>query len=130
MTAAALYMALLGPDGLERVAAACHANMNALLDKLTAISGVTRVFNRPIFHEAVIRLDAPVADVLAALRGEHILGGFDLAPYYPELGETLLACTTETRTPEDIEQYEFQLNGILNKHTPASARAAKTRSTN
>ncbi len=119
VTAATLYMALLGPDGLERVAAACHANMKTLLDKLTAIQGVTRVFNRPVFHEAVIRLDAPVADVLAALRGERILGGFDLAPYYPELGETMLACATETRTPEDISQQR-----------PASARAAKTRSTN
>jgi glycine dehydrogenase subunit 1 len=127
VTAATLYMALLGPDGLERVAAACHANMNALLDMLTAIRGVTRVFNRPVFHEAVLRLEAPVADVLAALRSERILGGFDLTPYYPELGETLLACTTETRTPEDIQQYQLQLKRVLDQPGPVSARAAKSR---
>ena len=39
VTAATIYMSLLGPDGLERVAAACHANTRALVAKLTSIQG-------------------------------------------------------------------------------------------
>jgi len=57
VTAATIYMSLLGPEGLERIAAACHANTLATIEKLTAIKGVSRVFNRPVFHEAVLRLD-------------------------------------------------------------------------
>jgi glycine dehydrogenase subunit 1 len=32
-----------------------------------------------------------------------VLGGYDLATEYPELGAALLVCATETRTSADIE---------------------------
>ncbi|KPK50222.1 MAG: glycine dehydrogenase [Acidithiobacillales bacterium SM23_46] len=115
VTAATIYMSLLGPEGLERVAAACHANTLATIEKLTAIKGVTRVFSRPVFHEAVLRLDMPVADALRALEPQGILGGFDLADHYPELGQALLICATETRSPADIDQYAFHLERVVSK---------------
>jgi glycine dehydrogenase subunit 1 len=126
VTAATIYMSLLGPDGLERVAAACHANTLATIEKLTAIKGVTRVFGRPVFHEAVLRLDMPVADALRALEPQGILGGFDLAEHYPELGQALLICATETRTPADIDQYAFHLERVVSKRRldpPCAAKA-------
>ena len=115
VTAATIYMSLLGPEGLERVAAACHASTLATIEKLTAIKGVTRVFDRPVFHEAVLRLDMPVADALRALEPQGILGGFDLGEHYPELGQALLVCATETRAREDIEQYAFHLERVVSK---------------
>ena len=115
VTAATIYMALLGPQGLERVAAACRANTRLLVEKLAAIKGVTRVFNRPVFHEAVLQLDIPVADTLHALEAQGILGGYDLTAHYPELGQALLVCATETRTAEDIAQYAFHLERIVSK---------------
>ncbi len=115
VTAATIYMSLLGPEGLERVAAACHANTLATVKKLTAIKGVTRVFDRPVFHEAVLRLDMPVAEVLRALEPQGVLGGLDLSEHYPELGQALLVCATEMRTPEDIEQYAFHLERVVSK---------------
>jgi len=45
VTASTIYMSLLGPEGLKRVAAASHANTRALLEKLSAIAGVKRVFS-------------------------------------------------------------------------------------
>lgn len=122
VAASTIYMSLLGPDGLERVAAACHANTNALIDKLTAIKGVKRAFSRPVFHEVVLLLDAPAAEVLRALEAKGILGGFDLSSHYPELGNALLVCATETRTAADIQQYAAELERIL-VATPRAARA-------
>ncbi len=115
VTAATIYMALVGPEGLERVAAASHANTNALVEKLTAIKGVARVFDRPVFHEAVLRLDAPVTETLRALEAQGILGGYDLADHYPELSPALLVCATEVRTAEDIQQYAFHLERIVSR---------------
>jgi len=128
VTASTIYMALLGPDGLERVAAACHANTNTLIEKLTTIKGVTRVFNRPVFHEAVLRLDAPAADTLRALEAQRIVGGFDLTQHYPELGESILVCATETRTAADIQQYATQLERFIGQRGQAP-RATKVQST-
>lgn len=113
VTAATIHLALLGAQGLERVAAASHANTRALLDRLTAIPGVERMFDAPVFHEAVIRLPQAAATVLEKLRHKGILGGFDLAPYYPALGDALLVCATETKTDADLDAYTEALAAVL-----------------
>ncbi len=126
VAASTIYMALLGPEGLERVARASHANTLALIEKLTAIKGVTRVFNHPVFHEVVLRLDAPVSETLRALEAQGILGGYDLTEHYPHLGQSLLVCATETRTKEDIDQYAFHLERIVSKRRLDPPCAVKT----
>ena len=45
---------------------------------------------------------APVADVLHALKAQGILGGLALTQDYPELGDTLLVCATETKHDGDL----------------------------
>ena len=99
MMAGTVYLALLGAEGLERVAALSmqrteRAGARAHGDP--AACGA--LFARPGFHEAVLALDRPVAPVLAALAQRGIQGGLDLADYYPELGPALLVCATETKT--------------------------------
>jgi glycine dehydrogenase subunit 1 len=119
MTAATIYMTLLGPQGLERVASACMANTRALVAALTGVKGVRSVFEGPRFHEAVLTLDRPVPGVLEALVARGIVGGHDLGRDYPELGNALLVCATETRTAADIQYYAASLAAAL-----ASAAAA------
>jgi len=105
VTAAAIHMALLGPQGLARVAQACHANLLTLLDRLERESGVHRRFAAPVFHETVLALDAPAAPLLERMRGEGILAGVDLSADFPELAGSLLVCTTETKTAADLGRY-------------------------
>ncbi len=113
VTAATIHMALLGYEGLQRTAAACHANTVKLVDELSGIDGVQPLFDRPVFHERVLRLSAPVADVLRSLAAHNVLGGFDLAADFPELGDALLVCATELRTGEDIETYKNKLSRVI-----------------
>jgi glycine dehydrogenase subunit 1 len=105
VTAATIHMALLGHVGLERVAAACHANTRALTAQLCTIPGVTPLFERPMFHEQALRLPIPVAEGLRILAAHGILGGYSLGQDYPELGDALLVCATELRTNEDLTLY-------------------------
>ncbi|MEE4185207.1 MAG: aminomethyl-transferring glycine dehydrogenase subunit GcvPA [Gammaproteobacteria bacterium] len=104
-TAATIYMALMGAAGLREVAGSCNANLHALVDALCALPGIRRAFAAPCFHESVLLLDRPVAPVLDALSRHGVLGGYDLSGDYPELGNALLVCATETRTAEDIALY-------------------------
>ncbi len=113
VTAATLYMSLLGADGLERVASACVANTARLVEALTRVDGVSPLFDGPRFHEAALRLERPVGPVLAALAERNILGGFDLSSAFPDLGNALLVCATETKTEEDIETYAAALAEIM-----------------
>ena len=113
VTAATIYMSLMGPQGLARVAAASHARTRDLITALTRVKGVRTAFNTPCFHEAVVLLDRPVAPVLKSLDSGGILGGFNLSEHYPELGNALLVCATETKTAEDIESYATALSETL-----------------
>jgi glycine dehydrogenase subunit 1 len=113
VTAATLYMALLGPQGLVQVASACHGNTAALVKRLTAIPGVEPVFARPFFHEAVLRLPVAIAPALSALGRAGILAGVNLSLHYPELGNALLVCATELRTEKDMECYARELARVL-----------------
>src|SRR5580700_888196 len=60
MTAATIYMSLMGPQGLERTAAASHARARELVNGLTRLKGVRAAFQGPAFHESVVLLDRPV----------------------------------------------------------------------
>ena len=113
MTAATIYLSLLGPQGLARTAAASHARTRELVAALSRVAGVRMAFAGPYFHETVLQLDRPVAPVLEALRARGILGGLDLAAYYPELGNALLVCATETKSSADIERYRSALSETL-----------------
>jgi glycine dehydrogenase subunit 1 len=113
VTAATLYLSLLGPQGLEQVAAACHANARALVERLTRVPGVSRMFDRPVFHEAVLKLPRPAGKVLEGLLARGILGGFDLSGDYPELGHALLVCATETKDEQDLRRYAAALAEVV-----------------
>jgi glycine dehydrogenase subunit 1 len=119
MSAATIHLALLGPEGLERVARACIARTSELVAALTQLPGVRAAFPGPRFHEAVLKLERPVAPVLEALAADGVIGGLDLSGDYPELGDALLVCATETRTQADIEAYARALGRVLGRAAAA-----------
>lgn len=119
VTAATIHMALLGGEGLARVAATCHANTLGLLERLCAIDGVERQFAGPVFHEGVVRLAAPAADILRSLAAHNVLGGYDLGHDYPELGNSILVCATELRTETEMNDYATKLARVMAARTQA-----------
>ena len=61
----------------------------------------------------MVRLPVPVDSVLEALAKENIQAGFALRKDYPELGECLLVCATETKTPADFDVFVAKLSAAL-----------------
>jgi len=121
VTAATIYMSLLGYDGLRQVALRSHQTTARLVAGLTALKGVERLFEGPHFHEVALRLDRPVAPVLDALAEKDILGGYDLSIGCPDLGNALLVCATETKTDADVDAYVAALKVILEEENRRSA---------
>ncbi len=113
VTAATIYMSLLGPEGLRRVAAQSHANTLELIEQLEAINGVKRTFSGPIFHEATLTLPASVDTVLSKLKDQGILAGLNLNEYYSDMENALLVCATETKTSADLQRYTELLTQAL-----------------
>jgi len=115
VTAATIYMSIMGARGLLDTATASARKTGNLVSKLKTIEGVETIFNGPYFNEAVIRLPVAIPDVLKALAAQNIVGGVDLSNDYPELGNALLVCATEKRTENDIDKFTENLARILNR---------------
>ena len=121
VTAATIYLSLLGPRGLRRVALTAVNQTAKLAGMLSALRGVEKAFSAPHFHDVALRLDRPVGPVLNALAANGILGGFDLSNDYPELGHALLVCATETKSDADLNAYATVLEELLQGSPAKSA---------
>ena len=113
--AATVYMALLGPEGLRRVASSSYANTRSLAEKLCAIEGVELVFSGHRFHELVVRLNQDAEQVLQALAEQDILAGYHLVDDYPELENCLLLCATETKSDEEIDRLVENMRCVISR---------------
>ncbi|WP_159015518.1 aminomethyl-transferring glycine dehydrogenase subunit GcvPA [Cognatiluteimonas profundi] len=114
VTAATIYMSLLGPDGLRKVAASSAANLRALRERLLRIPGVEPLFPGHVhFHELALKLPRPAADVVDALAARKIVAGVSLGEEYPEHGDALLVCTTETKSGSDLDAFAGALADVL-----------------
>ncbi len=115
VTAATIYLSLLGDIGLKSVASQCHNGIVELLSGIDEIDGVSRKFSAPVFHEVVIELPKKASEVLKVMAEEGILGGYDLGEVDPKLSNCILTNITETKTTEDISNFLTSLKTAVEK---------------
>jgi glycine dehydrogenase subunit 1 len=114
VTAATIYMALLGPDGLRKVAAQSSSNLRALRERLLKIPGVQPLFpTQTHFHELALKLPKPAAEVIETLAASKIVGGVALGEEFPHMCDALLVCTTETKRDCDLDDFAEALAAAL-----------------
>jgi len=105
-TAVTLYLAFLGADGLQKVAASCVANTQKLIALLDNQAGISFPFGKTVFHEFVVQLDVAVDDVLEAMAEEDIVAGIKID------AKQLLICVTETKTDEELQFFADTLINV------------------
>ena len=113
--AAAVYLSLLGPRGLEELGCGCMRRARYAARRLGEIPGVQApALSAPVFKEVVVRFEeAQVAEVDAALRERGIFGGKDLSNEFPQLGQAALYCFTEVHSQADIDRLAGTLAEVL-----------------
>ncbi len=110
---ATIYLALMGKEGLRKVATLSTAKAHYAATALARVPGVERRFGAPFFKEFVLRLPKPPDRVLRALRKRRILGGVALGAFDRGLRDGLLVAVTETRTRAEIDAYAEALASAL-----------------
>lgn len=113
VTAATIHMSLLGAQGLQQVASQCYHNTHELVATLSQITGVEQVFHAPYFHEALLKINYPIPELLQQLAARGIAGGYAPTEHYPQLTNTLLVCATELRTAEEIADFATAMHSII-----------------
>jgi glycine dehydrogenase subunit 1 len=113
VTAATIYLSLLGDVGLRSVAIQSHQGLQQLLRNLELTGKIKARFTGPCFHEAAIELPIPAREVLPLMAEQGILGGYDLGLSFPALENCLLVNVTETKTEQDLELFGAALVNAL-----------------
>ncbi|MBX6353749.1 MAG: glycine dehydrogenase, partial [Thermoflavifilum sp.] len=111
--AATVFLAYMGPHGMRELALQNYHKAHYLANRLTALPGVTRVFDAPFFNEFVVRLPRPVAEVQDALLEKGYLFGYALGRDYPELADAVLLNVTEMRTREEMDALCEELEAMV-----------------
>ena len=112
VTAATIYMSLLGSQGLREVAVASHKGLGMLRSELAAI-GITPRFNGPCFHEQVFELPVAADAVVNALVRESVVPGLSLAFMGERFAHSLLINVTETKTEEDFANLVALMQSVV-----------------
>ncbi len=113
VTAATIFMSLLGEAGLRNIALVSYEKTQQLAALLILIPEVKLTFSGAHFHEIVITLPIPAAEVVENMAKQGIQAGYDLGLTFPELSHHLLICATETKTEEDLQEYVNKLRMVL-----------------
>ena len=114
---AAVYLALMGPEGMRELGENILYKSNYAQKKLAGLKGVTMPYAAShSFMEFVLNFDGTgktVAEVNKALLAKHIFGGYDLSREMPQLGQSMLVCVTEKTALSDIDKLADALAEIL-----------------
>ena len=101
---AAIYLALLGKEGFKKAALYSLNSAHYLYQRLQEIEEVTLPFSKLFFNEFIWQInDAPT--ILKKLMKKGILGGVNMAGFYPQLTNCILSACTEKKSQKDIDNF-------------------------
>jgi glycine dehydrogenase subunit 1 len=115
-TANAVYLALMGPQGMKEIGEAILQKSHYAKKLLSGIPGVKMPFPSAHFNEFVVNFEdtgKTVSQINAALLKRKIFGGKDLSEEFPRLGQSALYCVSEIHTARDLKKLAKALKEVI-----------------
>jgi glycine dehydrogenase subunit 1 len=101
---AAIYMSVMGKNGLRQVAELCYHKSHYAADEIDKLDGYSVVRGKPFVKEFAVECPVPVEEVNDYLLDEYgIVGGYDLGERYDEREGQMLIAVTEMNTRAEID---------------------------
>ncbi len=113
--ASAVYLSLLGSDGLRRLGENIVLKSHYAMNRLSEIAGITTpVFQSAHFGEFTVNFGhKQVEKVHKELLESKVHGGKNVSTEFPELGHTALYSVTETHSQADIDKLAASLEKAM-----------------
>lgn len=112
---AAIYLSLLGPEGLREVADTNYRNAHLLHESICQINGFDAAYDKAFFNEFTVKTPLPAEELCQELEDQGILAGLPLSRFGGDSHE-MLVCATETKTESDFERYLKALKQVADRH--------------
>jgi glycine dehydrogenase subunit 1 len=114
---AAVYMSLLGPQGIKEVDETIVQKTQYALQRLNTVKGVrANPFSAVPFQEFVVNFDETgksVKEINKALLEKRIFGGKDISTEFPELGQSALYAFSEVSSKDGIDKLVEALEEVV-----------------
>ena len=110
---AAVFVSLLGKNGLKELAQHNFQKSEFAKEQLSAISGVQVKRSSPTFNEFTVLLPANADQVVHKMVDKGFACGFPLGRFYKGMDNYLLVTVTEKRTKEEIRRLADSLEAVL-----------------
>ncbi len=109
---AAIYLSVIGPEGLVAIGQRAFDNAHYLYNELLNI-GLKPLFNAPFFMEFAMKTPIKSGDLIEQLLKKGLLAGFDLAKTNPKFENSILFCATEIFSKEQLDRFVAELRCLL-----------------
>jgi glycine dehydrogenase subunit 1 len=111
--ASAVYLALLGKKGLQKVAELCTQKAHYLVDQIQKIKGFSLMFNQPFFKEFLIQCPISPQEIIDRLLAEKLFAGINISRFDYQMDNALLIAVTEKRTRSDMDHFVNALKALV-----------------
>ena len=99
-----IYLSLMGPRGLERVARTSAAHAHRFRAAVAKLPGYGVLFpDAPMYHEVAITTPVPAVQLVERLMALDIAAGVPLSQFYDGMQNVLLVNFTEVHTEADVQ---------------------------
>ncbi len=110
---AAMFMSLLGRQGLKQLAQLNLDKAEFTRQTLAKIKGVEVKRSSPTFNEFTVCLPKDASEVVVAMIEYGFAAGFPAGRYFPGMERYLIIAVTEKRTKEEIVRFAQNLEAVL-----------------
>ncbi|MEI6691274.1 MAG: aminomethyl-transferring glycine dehydrogenase subunit GcvPA [Chlorobium sp.] len=107
---AAVYLSLLGKEGLKEVATQSAQKAHYLATKIAKIPGFSLKYKSPYYREFVVETPIPATEVIEKMLEKKVFAGYDLS-VHNETG--LLIAVTEKRTRQELDRFAEILGALI-----------------
>lgn len=120
-TAAAVYMTLLGREGLKQVALLSAERAREILRRAQELDGFEPYFDAPFVREFTLKTSVPAEQVVLSMVDKYgVVPGIDAGRWYPSMKNCLIVAATEKRTDIEVDRLidglrELAGHGVLSR---------------
>jgi glycine dehydrogenase subunit 1 len=110
--ASAVYLSVMGKNGLRKVAELCYHKAHYAAEKINDLDGYHIWGQGAFFNEFVVACPRPIAEINELLLDYDILGGYDLGKCFDELQGHMLVAVTEMNSKNEIDNLVMALEEV------------------
>lgn len=110
---AAIFMSLVGKQGLQEMAEVNYQKAEYLKNALMEVQGLSIWNANPTYNEFVLMLPSPTKEIINKMKEKGFAAGINMKEYIQGGDKMMLVSVTEKRSKEELDSYVAALSEVI-----------------